>query len=306
MTILIIMPNRGTSFLVRTLRALEPRHEIRVWPDTGPAEEVEFILTWKHPPGVLTQFPRARAIMSFGAGVDHIMGDPDLPEGVPIVRLLDETLIRDLTEYVLAVVLCRKRHLYTYRGFQGEKKWAPIRDLGGNRIGILGLGRIGSALAARFTSLGFDVYGWDHEFRAIEGVKCYGADDLDGVLSAADYLICTLPLTQKTTHILNLDLFRRCRPEVTIINVGRGGHLAEKDLLKALDEGLVSAAFLDVFETEPLPEDHPFWTHPKIVITPHIAALTNQAEAAKQVLENVRRLEAGEPLLNPVDRERGY
>lgn len=306
MTVLILMPNRDTSFLVNMLKELKPALEIRVWPDTGPEEDIEFILTWKHPPGVLNRFPRARAIMSFGAGVDHLLSDQDLPDGIPLVRLVDQTLIRDLTEYVLTAVLCRKRDMYTYRGFQEHKRWVPIHTLGGNIVGIMGLGRIGSFMAARFVSLDFDVYGWDHESRDIEGVACYEADRLDEVLKTADYLVCTLPLTPQTTGILNLELFRRCKKSVYIINVGRGGHLMEQDLLTALDEEIVSGACLDVFGEEPLPEKHAFWTHPNIIVTPHIGGLTDQTVAARHVLENIRRVEAGEPLLNPVDQKRGY
>ena len=306
MALLILMPGRDISEFASHIRSTRPDIDLRIWPDTGKKTDIDFVVTWKHPPGVLAQYPNLKAISSFGAGVDHILSDPDLPRGVPIVRIIDDKLIHDLREYIIAVVLSHKRHLAEYIKNQNAKKWKPIPMDRERTVGILGLGLIGGAIAAGFAVLGFRAFGWDRVPRKIPGVQHVPEDRLDDLLRIADYLVCCLPLTPETKHILNRKVFKRMKRGAYVINVGRGDHLVEDDLLKAVEEGRLSGACLDVFHAEPLPQDHPFWSHPKITVTPHIASLTDPASAAEHIIENYQRVLDKRELINTIDVHMGY
>ncbi|MCG8614747.1 MAG: glyoxylate/hydroxypyruvate reductase A [Desulfobacterales bacterium] len=283
--------------------------DLRVWPDDGPGEDVEMALTWAHPPGVLKAYPNLQCISSMGAGVDHLLSDPDLPEGVPVVRLVDTHLIRDMAEYVLLAVLSHFRQLDIYQADQSRKRWQPRppMDKADCPVGIMGLGQLGTAAALRLTKEGFPVAGWRNTEGGLPGVTTFhGQKQLPDFLSRCRVLICLLPLTSATRHILNLDHFAHLPSGAYLINVGRGGHLKEEDLIPAMDKGLLSGACLDVFETEPLPGSHPFWAHPRIRITPHVSSQTDPASVAPQILENLERLRNGKALANPVNLEKGY
>ena len=306
MALLLLMPGRDTSKLAAHIKTMRPDIDLRIWPETGNESDIDFTVTWNHPPGILNRFPNLLAISSYGAGVDHILSDPNLPRNVPILRIIDDKLVHDLREFVIAVVLNHKRSLAGYRENQKIKQWAPIPMERKKTIGVLGLGRIGGEIAAGFAFLGFRTCGWDHKPKQLPGVEYFSEERLDDLLGIVDYLICCLPLTPDTKHLLNENVFRRLKRGAYVINVGRGDHLLEDDLLKAIDEGDVSGACLDVFQTEPLPQDHPFWAHPKITVTPHIASLTDPESAARQIIENYQRLQNGKNLLNVINIHLGY
>lgn len=307
MALLLLMPNRDISRLIAHIRAMMPDIDLRVWPETGNESDIDFIVTWNHPPGELGRFPCLKAISSFGAGVDHILRDPALPKNIPIARIIDENLIHDLTEYVIAVVLSDKRHLDDYRAKQQEKSWSPLPMDREKSVGIMGLGRIGGRIAATFARMDFVVYGWDRTTKEIPDVRFFeGEERLNEFLMEVDYLVCCLPLTPQTKNILNRKLFDRLKRGAYIINVGRGDHLAEEDLLQAIEEDRLSGACLDVFRTEPLPPDHPFWRYPNITVTPHISALTDPESATEQIVNNYKRLKEGKELLNTIDIELGF
>lgn len=306
MAILILMPGRDTSELIGQLRTFEPDVDVRVWPEVGDETDIEFAIVWKHPHGLLQQFPNLKAISSYGAGVDFILGDPGLPEKIPIARVVDPTLIQDVALYVVSVVLNHKRRLAEYHSNQSQKKWMPFPEHPMNTVGILGLGHIGKKIAENFACLGFDVLGWDRKRRQIQNIRWFGENQMDELLSRTDYLICCLPLTSKTKDILNEKTFSKLKQGAYIINVARGDHLVEEDLIKAIEAGQVSGACLDVFRTEPLPENHPFWNHPTITVTPHIAGITNPQSAATQLYENYRRVKAGKRPVHTIDKKQGY
>jgi len=309
MALVLITPNRDTSGWVRALHALEPELDVRVWPEVGDRRDIVFAVTWQHPPGELSRYPNLRCVSSLGAGVDHIVYDPDLPKGVAVTRVVDPALVQSMTEYVVTAVLFHHRRFGRYLAHQSTKKWLPEPSprLDNARIGILGLGKLGGAAARALVQLGFDVAGWSRTAKSMPGVESFsGEAQFDQFLARTNILICLLPLTPQTRDILNRDTFSKLQPGAYIINVARGEHLVEEDLLEALDRGLLSGACLDVFRTEPLPAEHPFWTHPKILVTPHIASVTDPESAAVEILENYRRLQSGEALLNQVDRSRGY
>ena len=309
MSLAIICPGRDMRQWVQALQAREPQLKVEIWPEIGDPGSIEFALVWKHPPGILAGFPNLRCISSLGAGVDALLEDRELPSGVPLVRIVDEGLKQSMAEYVCLGALDYFRQFEQYRQQQAACIWQarPVRHISAMRVGILGLGELGSHVAGRLAAIGFAVHGWSRTRKSSAGIPSYCGDEgLATFLAACDILVCLLPLTPATRGILDARLFRQLPAGAYVINVARGEHLVEPDLLAAIDSGRLSGALLDVFRQEPLPQDHPFWPHPRIRITPHIASITNPDSAVLQVLENYHRALSGRPLLNRVDPQRGY
>lgn len=309
MALMIIAPNIKVTSWAKHLSSLAPDIDIRVWPDAGNPEEIEFALSWHHPPGELNKFKNLKCIASMGAGVDHILADPQLPEGVPITRVVEHSMAQSMSEYVVLAVLNFCRQFDKYRADQAQNQWHPCRPLlaEGLNIGIMGLGQLGQDAAKKLGYLGFPVTGWSRTPKEIAGLKSLaGQDKLDDFLSLSRILICMLPLTPKTAGILNQRIFGKLPAGAYLINVARGQHLVENDLIAALDSGQLAGACLDVFEVEPLPQDHPFWRHPKIIVTPHISSITFPRAVAPQIIENYLRIKSGKRPVNRVDMDRGY
>jgi glyoxylate/hydroxypyruvate reductase len=286
------------------LGKLLPGLELRVWPDLGDPSEIEAALVWRPPPGLLEQLPNLKLILSLGAGVDHILADPTLPPGVPIVRLVDPYMTAAMSEYVQLQVLRLHRQDPAYRAQQQARRWRPLPQPNADerRVGVLGMGVLGSDAALKLKVLGFDVAGWSRSERKLPGIAGFwGADGLKALLQRSEILVCLLPLTPATRGILDRALFAQLPRGAGLINCARGSHLVEADLLAALDSGGLSTAVLDVFADEPLPPGHPFWDHPRILITPHVAAATHAPTAAVAVADNLRRLRDGRTLVNRVD-----
>src|SRR6202166_3042945 len=287
---------------------------VALLPDAGfdPAE-AHYAAVWKPAPGELAAFPNLRVIFNLGAGVDALMADSTLPK-VPLVRVAVGDLTDRMAEYVVLHVLMHHRQELYLRASQREKRWAPKFQWPASAIsvGIMGLGTLGSDAADGLRLLGFRVSGWSRSPKAIEGVACFhGEAQLEAFLQATDILVCLLPLTPETRHILNRKLFARLSRNgplgaPVLINAGRGGLQNEADILACLDDGTLGAASLDVFATEPLPTDSRFWTHPKVVLTPHNAADTDPDEISKYVARQIERFEAGGPLENVVNPKRWY
>ena len=283
-------------------------------PDAGfdPAE-VGYAAVWKPTPGELAAFPNLSVIFNLGAGVDRLMIDPSLPK-VPIVRVAVADLTARMTEYVVLHVLTHHRQELYLRASQREKRWAPKAQWPASAIsvGVMGLGTLGASAGIALTRFGFRVSGWSRSRREIDGIEClHGEAQLDPFLQRTDILVCLLPLTPDTRHILNRRLFSKLSRNSpmgapVLINAGRGGLRNEADILACLDDGTLGAASLDVYETEPLPARSPFWTHPEVVLTPHNAADTDPDEISKYVARQIERFEAGEALENVVDPARGY
>jgi glyoxylate/hydroxypyruvate reductase A len=286
-----------------------PGIEFRVWPDSGPLENVRYALVWKPPHGFLAQFPRLKAILALGAGVDPIPSDPALPKGVPLLRLVDVGFPAQMAEYAMYALLRFQRRMGELDALQREARWHQLdpfftRDF---PVGVMGLGVIGSVVAQRIAAAGYAVAGWARSPKQIEGVEvCAGSGELTKFLSRSRVVVNALPLTPHTENILGAKAFAAMPRGGYVVNMGRGAHLVDRDLIAALDSGYLEGAMLDVFREEPLPPSHPFWRHPKIVVTPHVAAPTIAAEVQAQVIENIKRLERGESPLGLVDRDRGY
>lgn len=310
MAIAIIIPDREVSGLQKTLEVLLPQAGgIWVYPNIPEPESVRMALVWKHPAGVLRQFPNLKCIQSFGAGVEHVLNDPDLPAGVPIARIVQNAMTTSMRNYVGMAVLSIHKRMDVYRKQQALKIWKEPNPVElPLRVGILGMGVLGSASARFVADMGFEVYGYSQTRKDISGVTCYGAADISiaDFVAQVNVLVCLLPLTSETEGILTYELFSRMPKGSYLINAARGKHLVEEDLLRALDAGFLAGAYLDVFRQEPLPEAHPFWEHPEIVITPHSSSVTNAEEAIGIIVENYTRIESGKPLLFPVEQGKGY
>lgn len=275
--------------------------------------EVHYAAVWKPAPGELAGFSNLRVIFNLGAGVDALLSDKTLPD-VPLVRVAVDDLTGRMAEYVVLHVLMHHRQEPYLRESQREKRWAPKFQWPADAIavGIMGLGVLGANAANVLSRIGFRVAGWSRSERTIEGVECFhGEAGFEAFLRRTDILVCLLPLTPGTRHILNRQVFSKLNRNSpmgapVLINAGRGGLQNEADLLACLDDGTLGAASLDVFGEEPLPNDSPFWTHPRVVLTPHNAADTDPDEISKYVARQIERFEEGGALENVVDRGRGY
>ena len=280
-----------------SLQEAMPEMDVRVYPDEGNVNEIEYAVVWKHPRGILKQYPNLKAILSLGAGVDHVISDPELPDGLPIVRLVDKKLTHEMILHSLHWVLHFHSDQYQYRIQQQNREWIQQSSVQSEdrTIGIMGLGNIGKAIGESLVNLDFKVVGWGarpkNSLGAIE--YYYGHEQLSKFLSETDILINVLPLTENTINLLTRSELMYLPKGSFIINIGRGGIINEDDLLSVLDEGHITAAALDVFAEEPLPENNSLWTHPSVYITPHIAGQSNPGSAAKTIAENIRLVERG-------------
>ncbi|HEX6979168.1 MAG TPA: glyoxylate/hydroxypyruvate reductase A [Alphaproteobacteria bacterium] len=293
----------------RALKRNMPELEIRVWPEVGDVRDIDIALVWRYPRGDLRRYPNLKLIYSLGAGVDHLLNDPDLPAGVPIARIVDPALTAGMSEYVLLAVLRYHRHLPEYERLQRERRWKklPQPSTAERRVGILGMGELGRDAGTKLAALGFRVAGWSRRPKQIMGIESFaGEDALPAFLARTDILVCLLPLTPETRGLINAHRLAQLPRGAYVINAARGGHVVDADLIAALDSGHIAGATLDVFTPEPLPPTHPYWTHPKVTVTPHIASLTNPETASVQIAANIRRLLAGAPLEHLVDRTTGY
>jgi glyoxylate/hydroxypyruvate reductase A len=290
--------------------------DIRVWPDVGRRGDIRYALAWWPPPGVLKTFPNLELIVSVGAGVDHLMHDPELPD-VPIVRYVDPDLTGRMAGYVALHVLFHQRRMCEFRALQMQRAWTPLPEPAAPevRVGLMGLGVMGQAAAAALKAFAFQLRGWSRTLKHLDGVACFAGDgELDAFLAETDVLACVLPLTTATRGILNRRLLgklsQRGRPArlpgPVLINAGRGALQVEADILAALETGELYAASLDVFEAEPLPPASPLWHHPRVVITPHTAAESNAQSIVRDLVQQIRARQQGEPLKHVVDRTRGY
>ena len=287
-----------------------PDLDFRLWPDVGAAEEIRYALVWRPPRGLFQGLPRLKAIFSLGAGVDGLVGmADDLPPGVPLVRMVEHGLNEGMAEYVVWQVLDWHRDGAVYRAQQTARRWVkhPALLARERRVGVLGLGVLGGCVAQALAALRFPVAGWSRTPKQLDGIDCHhGPDGLLSVAARSDILVNLLPLTPQTEAVIDAGLLAALPAGAVLINAARGRHVVAEDLLAALDGGHLSGASLDVFDPEPLPADHPFWTHPKITVTPHVAAVTLARTAVPVIVEQIGRIERGEPPLHAVDPARGY
>ncbi len=291
------------------IKQLLPEAEVHVWDPDGPVVDADYAIVWQPPEELFEREIGLKAVFNLGAGIDGLLKTPNLPENLTVVRLEDAGMSVQMAEHVLHQILEVSRQMELYRSQQNQRKWQIHRPIIRNdwSIGIMGLGHIGKRVASTLASLDYPVNGWAKSEHNIERVRTFAGDEkLDEFLGTTRVLINTLPLTNETENILNYDLFSRLRPDAVLINVGRGEHLVDEDLLRALDEGKLQRASLDVFRKEPLPMEHPFWERSDITITPHISARTLRATTLEQITKKIRNHAKGAPITGIVNIARGY
>ncbi|WP_276166829.1 2-hydroxyacid dehydrogenase [Zobellia alginiliquefaciens] len=309
MAIVIIRQDDKIGLWKKALLEQQPDLEVYSYQEEHPKEKIEMALVWKHPNGTLAPYPNLKLIASSGAGVDFIFEDGTAPKNLPITRVVDDMLAKDMSEHVLAVIFSHLKNLDRYRINQTKGVWQPLQyhRISDFTVGIMGLGALGKELATDLVKYGFKVQGWANSQKDIDGVQCFvGEGDFQDFLKTSQILVCLLPLTEATSGILNKKLFQQLPKGAFVINVARGGHLVDADLLEMLNNDHLSGAGLDVYHQEPLPKDHPFWNHEKIQMTPHYASVSDTNSVVPQILENYDRLQKGRPLLNEVVMDKGY
>jgi glyoxylate/hydroxypyruvate reductase A len=292
------------------LRELDRGLEIRAWPEVGDPAGIEFALVWRPRTPDFAAYTRLRGIFNLGAGVERLLTRTDLPPGVPIVRLVDPVgLTGPMTEYVIWHVLRLHHRGPELEAMQRERRWEELmhplaRD---RRVGILGQGVLGGDAAQALIRLGFDVAGWSRRPKQLPGGRNFaGEGELAAFLGRSDILVILLPLTAETRGLLDARRLAQLPRGAGLINAARGPIIVDADLLAALDGGQVGHATLDVFHKEPLPVDHPYWAHPRVTVTPHVASLTHAETAAPIVLAGIRDILAGRRPANTVDPAAGY
>lgn len=283
-----------------------PEARVYVGLDSPPCN---YAVVWNPPADFFARQCHLNALFSLGAGVNGLLAMPSLPTDVPLIRMEDVGMARQMEEYALYVALRQFRAMPTYEHSQADQLWSRLgmRMRDEFRVGVLGLGVLGGAVARSLAAFGFSVSGWSRSAKNIDGVACEsGVAGLDKVLARSELLFLMLPVTRETTGLMNKKQIAQLPAGAAIANLSRGELIDDSALFDALDSGHVAEAYLDVFNTEPLPADHRYWTHPRVSVTPHIAALTPHAIACHQVADKIRKLERGEPISGVVDRQRGY
>ena len=300
--ILFASQTENAELWLPLLRQALPQDELVAEPD----RPVDIALVATPPAGTFQKLGRPKLVQSLWMGVEKLLADPTYPRGVPLARLVDPGMVAAMSETVIAHVLDWHRHFYQYRAQQHHRNWQRIeqRMASDRTVGLLGLGELGADAARKLLALGFNVAGWSRRPKALPGVQSF--TDLEAMLRITDALVCLLPLTPQTAGVLNARTFAMMRRGGCVINLARGAHLATRDLLGALDNGWLEHAYLDVFEAEPLPSGDLLWEHPRITVTPHIAALTEPRTAVPKVAENVERVRRGETPAYLVDFQAGY
>lgn len=315
MALLIACSSRAEQFAAH-IRREAPDLDVRIAPDVGNPAEIDTALCWLPPRGLMATLPNLQLIVSVGAGVDALLDDPTLPHA-PLVRFVDPDLTGRMAEYIALQVLYHQRRMTEYRALQAERTWTYIPEAAAHevRVGLMGLGVLGTAAAQVLKAVGYQVRSWTRTPKAVPGVTSFVGDAArDDFLAETDILAVILPLTGDTRGILDRNLIqklsRRGRtpllPGPVLINAGRGGLQIDADIHAALEAGELYAASLDVFQVEPLPASSPFWAHPRVVVTPHNAAESSPLAIARYAIRQMRRRAAGEALENVVDRRRGY
>lgn len=298
-------------FLTPAFERACPGIELRTGTTLGPLDEIDAAVCWFATPGLTARMPNLKLVQSLAAGVDHLLADPALPRLVPLCRVVDTTMAAGMNAYVSWAVIQQHRRMGGYLASAAAGRWEeqPISSPRNHRVGIAGMGELGTACAQALAAIGYDVRGWSRSAKASlpEGVTGFhGAAQLSDFLAGCDTLVCLLPLTDETRGFLNAKVFDQLPRGAHLVNVGRGGHLVEADLLAALEGGQLAAATLDTFAKEPLPASHPFWEHPKILVTPHVATRTDPRVIAEQTLANFADVVAGRRPRLLVDLQRGY
>ena len=309
MKVLFYSPEKNIRPWLDEISAALPGAEVWAWTPACAERQADYAVLWAPPQALFTAQHQLKAVFNIGAGVDSILKLPNLPSGVSIVRLNDAGMAAQMAEYVCHALIRHARRFDTYEVHARNRQWkreAPI-SRAAFPVGVMGLGDIGARVAQAVAAFEYPTYGWSRTLKSLSGITTFaGNEGLDEFLRQVRVLVCVLPLTPDTVGILNATTFATLKPDAYLINVARGRHLVEKDLIASLDSGHLAGATLDVFSEEPLSAGHAFWSHPGITLTPHISAITMRAESVVQIAEKIRALARGEIIDGIVDSGRGY
>ncbi|MAU46409.1 glyoxylate/hydroxypyruvate reductase A [Salipiger sp. HF18] len=310
MTVALYLPLEDkTQWWVDMLAEMLPGWTVKALDAVTDPAEVEYAVVWRPRTGDIAKFPNLKAVVSIGAGIDHVLADSELPEGVPIIRTVGDDLTQRMREYVALHVLRHHRDMPRQLQAQAEKDWhAIVVPVAPNRtVGVMGLGNLGAAAAQTLSALGFNTRGWSKSPKDIAGVETFaGPEGMDAFLDGCEILVNLLPLTEQTTGILNAELFGKLAEGACLINCARGPHLVDADLLEALESGQIKQATLDVFHIEPLPAEHQFWDHPAITVTPHVASQIDAVTGGRIIAANLKTFEETGTCADLADAKRGY
>lgn len=293
--------------IIDEMKIHQPHWQYFAWPTDEPCD---YLVGWKPPAALFAKQSNLKAVFNYGAGVDALLLMGAVPAGMPIIRLEDAGMAQQMAEYAVYGVIYHQRRMRTYHSQQRKQHWQQHEDRGNVQrptVGVMGLGEMGAAVATRLANFGYTVRGWSRTKHTVVGVETFaGHDSLPAFLSKCDVLFTVLPLTASTTGVINAATLAHLPRGAFIINGGRGGLIVDADLVDALDNGHIGGAMLDVFHEEPLPKDHAYWSHPNVVITPHIAATTPIKDACAQIVTKIAALARGEAVTGIVDRKVGY
>ncbi|MTI09859.1 2-hydroxyacid dehydrogenase [Curvivirga aplysinae] len=310
MAVLLNNNGYGNQAWMEELPRLLPNDlPIYEYPDIPDKEDITYALVWDHPKGDLATYPNLKAVLSLGAGVEHLAEDNSLPDNLPIIRLVDPAVADDMAMHSLYWCMNFHRHYHIYQEQQIKKHWEryPCKPAEDFKVGILGLGNIGSVVGQKVGQNGYQTLGWDLSRKTIQDIETYhGLDQLTDFLENLDVLVNCLPLTSDTTNMIDGNFLSKMKQGSFLINISRGAIIKDQDLLSKLDEGHIAAAALDAFIEEPLPNDNPFWSHPKVHVTPHMSGATYARSAAKVLVNNINRLEKGKAAFPLYDRQKGF
>ncbi len=308
MKIVFYSPENAQPWLEEIGTAI-PGAEVWEWTPASADHQADYAVLWAPPTELFASQQRLKAVFNIGAGVDGVLKLNNLPPGVPIVRLNDAGMAVQMAEYVCHALIRHTRNFDIYESHANNREWKrqPLIDRTAFPVGVMGLGDIGARIAQAVTAFEYPTFGWSRSQKTLPGVTSFaGTESLDAFLGKVRVLVCALPLTSATEGILNTGTFAKLQPNGYLINVARGRHLIENDLLAALDNGRLAGATLDVFREEPLPGNRPFWSHPKITVTPHISAIPLRAKSVVQIADKIHALERGEAIDGIVETARGY
>ncbi|WP_028103477.1 2-hydroxyacid dehydrogenase [Pseudoduganella violaceinigra] len=311
MRILLYRADGNTAPWIKDFADLMPEAEVVVWREgVGEIPACDYAVLWTPPQSMLADLARVKAIFLTGAGADAIMKySQAIPPHIPIVRLNDAGMGMQMAEYVTHAVLRYFRRLDEYEAQARAGAWLQLeaRDKADFTVGVMGVGALGTQVIEALRPFGFPLRAWSRTAKSLAGVECFhGEDGLDAFLGSSRVVVCMLPLTPETVNILSRSNMQKLPQGAYIINVGRGPHISDPDLLPLIKSGHIAGATLDVFRNEPLPAPHPFWEEPRITITPHISALTLRRESIEQMVGKMRQHARGEQVADVINREKGY
>ena len=308
MSILIVASNKDIKPWVDEFLSRNKNLDIQIYPNVTNKDNITMVLMWSKSTIDFKQFKNLKCISSMGAGVNHILENKTIPSYIAITKIVDKELVNSMWEYLLCSVMNIVTNQYRYITQQHNCIWEQqnAKSISNYTIGIMGLGQLGKNTAINFEKLGFKIKAYSYSKKTIQNIQCYDINQLDDFKKDVDVIINLMPLTPLNQNIFDFDFFRTLKKDCYFINVGRGEHLVENDLTKALEQNILSGATLDVFRTEPLEKNHPFWKNCKITITPHSASITNVSSVIDQILDNYKRINKNQTILNQIDKNLSY